>query len=138
MSEGADEIDDVPDEVIIKVTDFVDGTLKGAEKDEVAKKIADDPVWKRTHDEMIESKKTISQLRKAKPPEAFVENVTETINKRSQGRFFGRQDRLVLPLTVIAVLALIVIAYVMWSAQSGPMNTHHEQQGSAVDLRPGL
>jgi hypothetical protein len=36
------------------------------------------------------------------------------------------------------VLALCVIAYVMWASQPGAYNPHHEHQGSAVKLTPGL
>src|SRR5258706_13502453 len=101
MSEAADptppDDDDVPDDVIIKLTDYVEGALPAAERDEVAKKIESDPVWKRTHDEMVEARraieqaKTISGMRKAKPPETFVEDVTGTIHKRSGGAFFARR-----------------------------------------------
>lgn len=128
------------DEMIAKVSDYLDGLLAGAEKDDVATKIANDPAWKQTHEEMVETRKALSGLQKARAPGHFAQDVTATIHKRSQGRFFGRQDKLVLPLTVIAVLALIVIAYVMWASQTGSLNTHHphDHQGSAVDLRPGL
>jgi anti-sigma factor RsiW len=136
MSEPTDDTD----EMIAKVSDYLDGLLSGAEKDDVATKIANDPAWKETHAEMVETRKALSGLQKARAPGHFAQDVTETIHKRSQGRFFGRQDKVLLPLTVIAVLALIVIAYVMWASQTGSLKTHHEHehQGSAIDLRPGL
>ena len=40
MSESEDDIDD---EIVVKVSDFLDGALNGAERDEVAKKIESDP-----------------------------------------------------------------------------------------------
>jgi hypothetical protein len=128
------------DEMIAKVSDYLDGLLSGADKDDVANKIASDAAWKQTHEEMLETRKALSGLQKARAPGHFAKDVTETIHKRSAGRFFARQDKLVLPLTVIAVLALIVIAYVMWASQTGSLATHHEHEhpGSGVELRPGL
>jgi anti-sigma factor RsiW len=132
--------EDAEDEMIAKVSDYLDGLLSGAEKDEVAHKIETDAAWKQAHAEMVETRKALSGLQKARAPGHFAKDVTETIHKRSAGRFFGRQDKLLLPLTVIAMLALIVIAYVMWSSETGSLKTHHEHehQGSAIDLRPGL
>jgi anti-sigma factor RsiW len=127
MSEAADSIDDVDDEVIIKVTDYLDGSLPAAEREEIAKKIASDDVWKRTHDEMVEARKMISGLRKAKPPEPdkFVDDVTGTINKRSGGLFFGRRtlgDRVpFMLLLVLAIVALAVIFFLMRSSSTGSL-----------------
>jgi anti-sigma factor RsiW len=116
---------DVDEEIIIKVTDYLDGALTGPEREDVAKKIASDEVWKRTHDEMVEARKMISGMRKAKPPETFVEDVTATINKRSAGRFFGRRtlgDRVPFGvLLVVALVALIVIAFLMRSSPTGSL-----------------
>jgi anti-sigma factor RsiW len=131
------------DEMIAKVSDYLDGLLSGAEKDDVATKIANDPAWKETHAEMVETRKALSGLQKARAPGHFAQDVTETIHKRSQGRFFGRRtlgDRVPLvPLVVVAMLALVVIAYVMWSSQTGSLEVHHEHdQGSASELHPGL
>lgn len=119
--------DDVDDEVIIKITDYLDKKLPAAERDEVEKKIASDPVWKRTHDEMIEANKMISGMRKAKAPEPdkFVEEVTGTIHKRSGGAFFARRtlgDRVPFGiLLIVALLALVVIALLMHSSSTGSL-----------------
>jgi anti-sigma factor RsiW len=131
------------DEMIAKVSDYLDGLLSGADKDTVAQKIESDPAWKETHAEMVETRKALSGLQKARAPGHFAQDVTETIHKRSQGRFFGRRtlgDRVPLvPLVVVAMLALVVIAYVMWSSQTGSLKVHHEHdQGSASELHPGL
>jgi hypothetical protein len=51
--------------------------------------------------------------------------VEKKINQRSAGRFFGRRtfgDRVPFEaLLVIAVLGLIVIAYLLWSSQTGSL-----------------
>ena len=139
MSEAdTDDTDDVDDEVIIKVTDYLDGSLSAAEREDVAKKIASEPAWKQTHDEMVEARKMISGMRKAKPPETFVEDVTGTINKRSGGAFFGRRtlgDRVPFGvLLILAIVALAVIAFLMRSSSTGSLkvdkkqNTHEPQK----------
>ena len=138
MSDAAtDDIDDVPDEVIIKLTDYVDGKLSAAERADVEKKIASDPVWKRTHDEMVEAveaKKMISGMRRAKPPEPdkFVEDVTGTIHKRSAGAFFGRRtfgDRVPFGvLLVVAIVALAVIFFLMRSSPTGSLKVDKKQE----------
>ena len=71
---------DVDDEIIVKVSDYLDGVLTGADKADVEKKIASEPAWKQTHDEMVETRKMISGMRKAKAPETFVQDVTGTIH----------------------------------------------------------
>jgi anti-sigma factor RsiW len=115
----------IPDEVIIQVTDYLDGKLTGAEREQVAAKIASEPVWKDTHDEMVAARKLISGMRKAKAPDAFVENVTETIYKRSAGRFFARRtlgDRVPFGvLLIIAFLAFGIVGYLMWSSPTGSL-----------------
>lgn len=126
------EADDVDDEIIVKLTDYVEGTLPEAERAEIAKKIESDPAWKRTHDEMVdaaEARKMISGLRKAAPAE-FVEHVTETIHNRSRGRFFARRtlgDRVPFGvLLIIAILALGVVGYLMWSSPTGSLKVHKQ------------
>src|SRR5262245_33682141 len=112
MSE-ADDTDDVDDEIIAKVTDFLEGTLPAAERAEIEQKIANDAAWKRVHDEMVdaeEARKQISGLRKAKPPETFIDDVTSTIHQRSAGRFFARRtlgDRV--PFGVLLVVAILAL-----------------------------
>ena len=129
------------DDMIEKVGDYLDGVLTGPAKDDVAKKIETDPAWKETHDEMVEARKALSGLQKARAPGHFAADVTDTIRKRSRGAFFGKHDRILLPLSILAVLALCVIAYVMWSSQTGSLNSHPEHrhpQGSDIKLGPGL
>jgi anti-sigma factor RsiW len=113
------------DEIIVEVSDYLDGTLKGLDKDAVETKIASDPEYKRVHDEMIETKKALSGLQKARAPSTFAQDVTSTIHKRSAGRFFGRRsfgDRVPFSaLVVIAVLGLLAIAYFLWASQTGSL-----------------
>jgi anti-sigma factor RsiW len=132
--------DDVLEEqrIIIQVTDYVDGKLTGAARDEVAAIVESDPKWKSTHDEMVEARKVISGMRKPKPDQstaAFVKNVTETINKRSQGRFFAPlPDRMFPILVIISILALAVVGYLMWSSPTGSLKV--DKPKAAPEYRP--
>ena len=136
MSEEAD----VDDEIIVKVSDYLEGALTGADKDAVAAKIASEPAWKQTHDEMVEARKMISGMRKAKAPETFVEDVTGTINKRSAGRFFARRtlgDRVPFGvLLVLAIIALGVIAYLMKSSPTGSLKVDKNRDTTHAPEKP--
>ena len=136
---------DVDDEVVAKVSDYLDGLLSATEKTDVEQKIASDAAWKTTHEEMLETRKALSGLQKARASPKFAEDVTETIHKRSAGRFFGRRtlgDRVpLMPLVIVAMLALCAIAYVMWASETGSLKVQHHDSaapGSAVDLKPRL
>src|SRR6187551_524836 len=85
------EEDDIDDEIVAKVSDYLDGLLKGAEREDVAKKIENEAAWKQTHDDMVENRKFMSGMQKARAPETFTNEVTDTIHKRSAGRFFARK-----------------------------------------------
>jgi hypothetical protein len=126
------------DDIIEKISEYLDGALAGSEKDDVASKIAPggDPEWKRIHDDLVDNRKALSGLQKARAPSTFAQEVTSTIHKRSAGRFFARRtlgDRVPFGvLLVIAVLVLSVAGYVMWSSQTGSLETRHgHSAGSA-------
>lgn len=127
------------DEIVAKISDYLDGALVDAERDEVARKIEGDGEWKRLHEELAETRKAISGLQKAHAPATFSEDVTSTIHKRSAGRFFAKKtlgDRVPFGvLLVVALVLLIAVAGVMWSSQTGSLAVHHDestptQQGS--------
>src|SRR5450432_1339448 len=120
MSDEEEQIAEVPDEIIAKVSDYLDNTLPQDERPGVEKKLASDPLWKRAHEELLETRKPdefISGMRQA-APSSFNEDVTSTIHKRSAGRFFGRRtfgDRIPFgALVIVALAGLAVIAYVLW------------------------
>ena len=123
MSEAAEDYIDY--EVVAKVSDYLDGMLKGTERDEVAKKIESDPAWKQTHADMVENRKFMSGMQKARAPATFTEDVTGTIHKRSKGRFFARKtlgDRVPFnALLIVAIVAMAAVGYLMWSSQTGSL-----------------
>lgn len=135
---------EVDDEIIIALSDYLDGALSSDQKKQVEDKLANDPTWKAAHDDMIGTRNALSGLQKARAPESFAQDVTSTIHKRSAGRFFGRKtlgDRVPFGvLLVVALLGIGVIAYVMWSSQTGSLKVQPDAKrqpgGSAVVDRP--
>ena len=131
---------DEEEKIIGAVSDYLDGALAAAERDEVAKKIEADPEWKRVHDDLVELRKDVSGLQKARAPDTFAKNVTATIRRRSAGRFFNRADRVLVVVLVVAVVLLAAIGYVMWSSQTGSLKVEHEQgtgsAGSGLGISP--
>ena len=123
--------DDISDEILAQVTDYVEGKLPAAARAEVEKKIADDATWKRAHAEAIEARDAISapmlslQRAKAHAQPTFEQDVTDLIHKRSAGAFFSRRtfgDRVPFgAILVLALLALAVIGYVMYSSSTGSL-----------------
>ena len=113
------------DVIIVEVSDYLNGALARADKDRVTAKISNDPEYKRVHDEMVETRKALSGLQKARLPASFAQDVTSTIHKRSAGRFFARRtfgDRVPFSaLLVLAVLGLCVIAYLLWASETGSL-----------------
>ncbi len=133
--EATDKIEEeVPDDIIAKVSDYLDNTLPQDERPEIEKKLAADPLWKRAHEELLETRQPdefISGMRQAAPSN-FNEDVTATIHKRSAGRFFGRRtfgDRVPFgALVIVALVGLAVIAYVLWSSSTGSLRVEDKPQ----------
>ena len=135
---------EVDDAIVIAVSDYLDGVLPADQKAEVEAKIASDPEWKTVHAEMIETRNALSGLQKARASESFAREVTDTLHKRSAGRFFARRqlgDRVPFgAILAVALLGLAVIAYVLWSSPTGSLKVNHERPptpaGSGVVAPP--
>ena len=133
--------DDIDDAILAKVSDYLDGTLTGAERDDVAARIAGDPTWQRAHAELGETRNALSGLRRAHAPSSFAEHVESTIHQRSAGRFFARRtlgDRVPFgALIALALAVLAVLGYVLWASSTGSLKPDRDPppppQGSAVD-----
>jgi anti-sigma factor RsiW len=118
------------DEMISKLCDYLDGTLPASERAGIADKIENDEAWKTAHAEIIGTRNALSGMQKARAPASFAQDVTTTIHKRSAGRFFARRtlgDRVPFgALVVLAVLGLIVVAYVLWASQTGSLKSDRD------------
>ncbi len=118
------------DDIIATLSDYLDGALEGERKLEVEGLLATDDAWKRTHLELVETRKALSGLQKARAPDSFARDVTATIHKRSAGRFFAKRtfgDRV--PFGVLLVIALVLLlpmAYILWSSQTGSLKRDRE------------
>ena len=104
------------DELVAKMSDYLDGTLSADERAEVDAKLASDAEWQRVRDELVEQRKMISGLRKANAPATFTRDVTSTIRKRSRGAFFGFGSRV--PFGALLVVALAALAAIAWLMRS--------------------
>src|SRR5262245_40820094 len=128
---------DIDDEIVTKVSDYMDGLLKGAERDEVAKKIESDPVWKQTHADMVENRKFMSGMQKARAPATFTKDVTGTIRKRSKGRFFGFGNRVPFnALLIVALIAMATVGYLMWASQTGSLKVENKDTPTTPPPKP--
>jgi len=139
-----DPDDDLDEAIIVRVSDYLDGALAGAERAEVARLIAEDAGYQRAHRELTETRQFLSGLRKAHAPSSFADGVTETIHQRSAGRFFARRtfgDRVPFgALLIVALIGVLVIGYVLWSSSTGSLKVDREHapapHGSAAVLPP--
>jgi anti-sigma factor RsiW len=138
MSEAADATSEADDELVVTLSDYLDGALAEAERKRVADKVAADAEWKRVHDELVEQRKMISGLRKAHVRPTFTDDVAATISKRSGGRFFGKRtlgDRV--PFGAILIVALVALAAVMWLMRSSDGGSDkREGEGSSERIMP--
>jgi anti-sigma factor RsiW len=135
----------IDDAILDRVSDYLDGALAAADRAEVERKIAGDAEWKRAHDELAGTRKFLSGLQKAHAPSSFSDGVAQTIHQRSAGRFFARRtlgDRVPFgALVAVALLGLVVIAYVLWSSSTGSLKVDRDKartppQGSAAVVPP--
>lgn len=115
-----------PDERLqAMLSDYVDGTLTPAERAEVDAALATDPALRAELDEVRASMKLLKSLPPAAAPADLGKSVEETIHRRSAGRFFGRRtlgDRVPFGvLLILAAIALVIIAGLLWSSPTGSL-----------------
>lgn len=124
-ADNPSETDDISDDILAQVSDYLDGVLAPEARAEVASKIAADATWKRAHEEMVDTRNHLSGLHKARAQPTFDQDVTDLIRARSAGAFFSRRtfgDRVPFgALLVVALIALAAIAYVLSSSSTGSL-----------------
>jgi anti-sigma factor RsiW len=107
-------------------SDLHDGTLPEAARKEVLAHLETCAACKASYEELEKTMAALGAM-KGKPPapDQFTQQVTETIHKRSAGRFFGKKtlgDRVPFGvLLVIALGVLVAIAVVLWASTTGSL-----------------
>jgi len=133
----ADDAPTTPHEDIeVRLSDYREGTLADAERKEIADHLEGCDACRAVYAELDEAMSALSGIRgkKAEAPPELAERVTETINRRSAGRFFGRKtlgDRV--PFGVLLIIALIVVgvtAAVLYSSRTGSLRTRGGHEGT--------
>lgn len=126
------------DELDAKLFDYHEGTLSPAERAEVERLLAarGEPIEPPpAQDEKYQSGLLSLRAARAPAPPTFASDVTDTIHKRSAGRFFGRRtfgDRV--PFGLLLVLGLVIalaIAAVLWSSSTGSLKVRRDPGPSA-------
>lgn len=121
------------DELDAKLFDYHEGKLSPAERAEVERLLAErgEPIEPPPDDdEKYRSGLETLRAAKAAAPATFTADVTDTIRRRSAGRFFGRRtlgDRV--PFGVLLVIALVVaiaIAAVLWTSSTGSLKVRRD------------
>lgn len=144
MTDEPTQGQEIDDAILAAVSDYLDGALTGAAREEIAAKIASDPSWRRAHAELGETRGYLSGMRKAHAPPAFADQVARTIHQRSAGRFFAHRtlgDRVPFgALVIVALAGLLVIGYVLWSSATGSLKVDRTRDrapaGSAAVAPP--
>lgn len=124
------------DDIEAKLSDFHDGTLSVSERAEVERHLAGCAECREAYEDLKRTMAALSGIKGKKegaPPE-MADRVTETIHRRSAGRFFGRKtlgDRV--PFGVLLIVALIVLgatAAILWSSTTGSVRSRppHERE----------
>ena len=117
-------------EIEEQFSDLHDGTLTPARRAELLAHLEGCAACRAAHAEFEEAMTALGQLKGTPPaPDQFAEQVTETIHKRSAGRFFGRKtlgDRVPFGwLLIIAMIVLVGAALVLWSSATGSLRLGH-------------
>ncbi len=120
MTEAAEE--EIPEEIIVALSDYLDNVLPPDVRADVETKIANDAVWKSAHAEMIDAR-----------------SVVMAASARKLAAINGDRVPFV-AILVVALLGLGVIAYIMWSSPTGSLKVNKDQkpgaQGSAIVDKP--
>jgi anti-sigma factor RsiW len=115
----------IHDEIQAQLEERLDGSLAAADAARVAEHLAGCAECRAAEAEIVAMRAALGTLGKQGAPEAFREQVTDTIHRRSAGRFFARRtlgDRV--PFGILLVVALIVlgaVAALLWSSSTGSL-----------------
>ncbi|HTJ45831.1 MAG TPA: anti-sigma factor [Kofleriaceae bacterium] len=117
------------EEIEAKLSDYYDGMLSGPERDEIAQHLDTCDGCRAAYAQLEETMKALAGMKgkKEDAPAGMTAAVTDTINRRSAGRFFGRKtlgDRV--PFGVLLIVAIVVLgvtAAILYSSSTGNLRT---------------
>jgi predicted anti-sigma-YlaC factor YlaD len=137
MSEPTTGADDgeLHDGILADYDDYQAGALPAARKAEIDLHLASCSACKTAYADLAGAVSALGGLGKKRAPE-LPGRVTETINRRSGGRFFGPRafgDRV--PFVLIAVIGLLLAAAAVWLARSSDTGSV-ERPRKATPERP--
>lgn len=128
------------DAIIAALTDYHEGMGTAEQRKQIEAKLASDPAWQAIDAEMREELPPLAKLRKVAAPEEMTAAVTETIHRRSGGRFFGKRavgDRLPTGLLlVIAVLLLGAMTAVWCRSTTGSLTSPRGTEAPRPEPEP--
>lgn len=116
---------DVHQTIEDEFSDYRDGLLDDTARKKVEEHLDDCERCRLAYDEFEQTVSALSDLHKMSAPQNFSSEVTDTIRRRSQGRFFGRKafgDRIPFEWLAIAALILGLVVYlVIRSSDTGTL-----------------
>jgi anti-sigma factor RsiW len=114
------------------LSDYVEGTLSLAERQELERHLAADPALREQLEETREAQKALKSLNKTPAPDDLGKTVEDIIHRRSAGRFFGRRafgDRIPFGYLLILALALLVaVSVALCSSSTGSLRLEREDR----------
>ena len=121
------------------LSDYCEGQLSAGESKRVEEHLASCVACRGAHQELRETITALLGLHKQPAPVDLAAAVTDTIRRRSGGRFFGRRvfgDRV--PFTLLAVIALVVaicLYLVLRSSDTGSLR--YQREPDQPTIAPG-
>lgn len=143
-SADAAESSTAEDEILAALADYYDGSVAPERRAEIEAKLANDPAWQKLDAELREPKPALASLAKVAAPEQFTAQVTDTIHRRSAGRFFAHKtlgDRVPVGWLVIAAIILLGGLTLVWCRSTtgslrSPLGAEPPRPAPAEELAP--
>lgn len=140
----ADRASLTEDEIIAALSDYHEGALPADRRAEVEAKLQSDAVWQRLDAELRDSAPMFEGLPKVAAPEQFTSQVTETIHRRSAGRFFAQRtlgDRVPIGWLVVVAALLLGGLTTVWCRSTtgslrGPLGAEPPRPPAPEELVP--
>jgi anti-sigma factor RsiW len=121
------------EDIEARLSDYYDGMLPGPERDQVKAHLEGCEACRAAYAQLEQTMAVLAGIkgRKEEAPPDMTAKVTETIHRRSAGRFFGRKtfgDRVPFGvLLIVAIIVLAVTATLLYSSMTGSIRTRRPE-----------